>query len=291
MARWEEAVTRGRGLAAALLVAAVGPADLAAQSYQTTTQARRLEDNAPLTVNVTYAAGQFRFGPGEAKQLYRVSMTYDENRFDPTIAYRKAEGILDVNIAGRGHVNGKDFDSSRQRLDLAVNPQTLVDLALKFGAAQAEIELGGLSLRSAHIETGASQTTVTFGAPNRVACSDLSFKVGAAQFEVEKLGNSRCSAISLEGGVGQMVLDFAGDWPAGQDNRVTVSIGMGDVQLHIPKGLGVRLEVDRFLAAVDRAGFVKRGAAYYTPDYDAAPVKIALDVSAVLGNIDVTWTR
>ncbi len=284
-------MTRPRGLAAALLVLAVGPAGLAAQSYQTRTEARRLEGSAPLAVNVVYAAGQFRFAPGNAKQLYRVSVTYDEDRFDPTIAYRAEAHALDVNLSGRGHVNRKDFDPSQQRLDLAVSPDAPVDLALKFGAAQAELELGGLSLRSAHIETGASQTTVAFSTPNRVACSDLSFKVGAAQFEVEHLGNSRCRAISLEGGVGQMVLDFTGDWPAGQDTHVTMSVALGEIQLHIPKGLGVRLDVDHFLAAVDRAGFVKRGSAYFTPDYDAAPVKVALDIKAVLGNIEVTWVR
>lgn len=280
-----------RATAAALLAAAVGPAALAAQSYQTTTQARRLEGTAPFAVNVVYAAGQFRFAPGDPNQLYRVSATYDEDRFDPTITYRAEARVLDVNLSGRGRADGKNIDHSRQRLDLAVSPQAPVDLALRFGAAQAELELGGLSLRRAHIETGASQTTVSFSTPNRVACSDLSFNVGAAEFAVEKLGNSRCSAISLEGGVGRMVLDFTGEWAAGQDTRVTVSIRLGEVELRIPEGLGVRLDVDHFLAAVDRAGFVKRGAAYFTRDYDAAPVKIALDVSAVLGNIDVTWVR
>jgi hypothetical protein len=278
-------------LAAILLGVALGPTGLAAQSYQTTTQARRLEGSAPLTVNVVYAAGQFRLAPGDATQLYRVSMTYDEDRFDPTIAYRAADHVLDVNLSGRGQFDQKSFSHSRQRLDLAVSPAAPVDLTLKFGAAQAELELGGLSLRRANIETGASQTTVSFSTPNQVACSDLSFTVGAAEFAVAQLGNSRCSTISLEGGVGQMVLDFTGEWQTGQDTRVTVSIRLGEVELRIPRDLGVRLDVDRFLAAVDRAGFVKRGSAYYTPNYGAAPVKIAIDVSAVLGNIDVTWVR
>jgi hypothetical protein len=277
--------------AAAVLAGALGPTGLLAQSYQTTTEARRLETSAPLAVNVEYAAGRFHFAPGDAKQLYRVALTYDADRFDPTIAYRKTDGILNVTLSGRGHVNQKDADPSRQRLDLAVSPAAPVDLVLKFGAAEAELELGGLSLRRAHIETGASQTTVSFSTPNRVACSDLSFQVGAAEFTVEQLGNSRCSAISLEGGVGQMVLDFTGDWAVGEDTHVKVQIGLGQVELRIPRGLGVRLDVNRFLAAVDRAGFVKRGSAYFTPDYDAAPAKIALDVSAVLGSIDVTWVR
>ena len=88
-----------------------------------------------------------------------------------------------------------------------------------------------------------------------------------------------------------MTLDLTGDWPAGQDTQLTVEVGLGQVQLHIPRDLGVRLEMDRFLASVDRAGFVKRGSAYYTPNYDAAPAKLTIDGKAVLGSIDVTWVR
>jgi hypothetical protein len=272
-------------------MAVLGPVGLSAQSYQTTTQARRLESTAPLAVNVEYAAGRFRFAPGDAKQLYRVSMTYDEDRFDPTIAYRADAHVLDINISGRGHVEGRDLDHTRQRLDLAVSPEAPVDLTLTFGAAEAELELGGLSLREAHIKTGASRTTLSFSTPNLVPCSALTVDVGAAELEVAKLGNSRCSSITLQGGVGQMVLDLAGDWPAGETTRVAVTIGMGEVRLRIPRGLGVRLDVDRFLASVNRAGFVKRGSAYFTPDYDSAPVKIALDVKAVMGSVAVDWVR
>ena len=278
-------------LAAILMAVALAPAGLAAQSYQTTTQARRLEGSGPLAVNVEYAAGRFRFAPGEASQLYRVSLTYDEDRFDPTIEYRAADRTLDVNLSTSGHVGAKDLDHSRQRLDMTVSPAAPVDLALKFGAVEAELELGGLSLRRAHIETGASQTKVSFSEPNQVACDDLSFKAGAAAFEVEQLGNSRCSTISIEGGVGQLVVDLAGDWPTDQETHVTMSVALGQMQLHVPQGLGVRLDVSRFLASVDRAGFEKRGSAYFSPDYDAAPAKIALDLKAVFGNIEVTWER
>jgi hypothetical protein len=291
MARREETVRFSLAGAAAGLVAALAPAGLLAQSYQTMTQARRLENTAPLAVNVEFAAGRFRFAPGEAKQLYRISLTYDDDLFDPTIAYRADAHVLDVDLSGGAHVEGRMRDHDRQRLDLAVSPEAPLDLALTFGAVQAELELGGLSMRRAHIETGASKTTVSFSAPNRVACSDLSFEVGAADFEVVNLGNSRCSSITLEGGVGKIALDLAGDWPAGEDIHVAVSVGLGAVRLRIPKALGVRLDVDRFLATVDRAGFVKRGSSYYTPDFDAAPVKIALDVKAVLGSIDVDWVR
>jgi hypothetical protein len=280
-----------RALAVAAAVVALTPAGLAAQSYQTTTQARRLEGTAPLTVHVDYAVGRFRFTPGEAKQLYRVSLTYDEDLFDPTIEYQADEHVLAVDVSGRSHVEGRDSDKTRQRLDVSVSPDVPLDLALKFAAAQAEIELGGLSLRSARLETGASQTTVSFSTPNKAACSDLSFNVGAAQFEADHLGNSHCSRISVDGGVGQLKLDLTGDWAVGQDSYVRVNIGLGEVQLRIPRDLGVRLVMDRFLASVDRAGFVKRGSAYYTANYDAAPVKITLDVSAVLGSIDVTWVR
>jgi hypothetical protein len=282
-------MTRGLAIAGLAVAATVGSA--AAQSYTTVNESRRLDNTEPMAVKVEFAVGRFQLRPATRTQLYHVSLTYADDAFQPEIVYRPEGRTLDIGLAGHGHGDSKDFDDNRQRLDVALSPAVPLDLDLQFGAIKADLEFGDLSVRRAHIKTGASETTIGFSAPNRIQCETLELEVGAADFEATQLGNSRCRLISLKGAVGQMTLDFTGDWVAGSDTKVSVSVGLGEVRLRLPDQLGVRFNVDRFLAKVDRSSFIKRGSAYYSRNYDSAATKIDIDVGAAFGNIEVDWVH
>lgn len=270
--------------------AAVAPGVARAQSYQTVVESRRLDRADPLQVVVEFGVGRFRVGPADGPQLYRVGLTYLDEHFDPDVSYEPEDGILRIAVEGRNRgVNLGDVKHNRQRLDIALTREIPVDLELSFGAVEADIELGGLSLRSARVHTGASETTIGFGEPNRVACDQLAMELGAAAFEAYGLGNSRCRSIEVKGAVGEIVLDFSGDWPAGTEIRVDANVGLGEVRLRVPERVGVRLDVDRFLARLDLEGLTKRGSTYFSADYDRAPAKLIVNANAAFGSIAVVW--
>jgi hypothetical protein len=81
-------------------------------------------------------------------------------------------------------------------LDLRLGPQVPLDVDLKFGAAEAKLELGGLRLRNLEISTGASATTLSFSKPNQESCDRAEFEVGAARFEVIGIGNLNARELS-----------------------------------------------------------------------------------------------
>lgn len=284
------ATPRLAGLALALV--GLAPVAAGAQTYQTLVESRRLDRDKPLEVEVTFGVGRFRLAPADGGQLYRVGLTYLDEHFDPEVSYDPEDGTLRIAVEGRqrggniGHLR-----DNRQRLDVGLGREVPLDLDLSFGAVEADVELGDLTLRSARVRTGASETTIGFHAPNRGACEELTLEVGAAAFVAEGLGNSRCRAITVKGAVGELVLDFSGDWPARAEMRVDASVGLGEVRLRVPEGTGVRVDVDRFLAALTLDGLTKRGSAYYTPDYDQAAVKLDVRVNAAFGNIEVEWIR
>jgi len=84
-------------------------------------------------------------------------------------------------------------------------------------------------------------------------------------------------------------LDFTGEWT--ENASVTIKMGLGSLELRLPRGLGVRLEKSTFLAALDSQGMVKRGDAYYSLDYEEADVRLTIDIDAAFGSIDVVWVR
>jgi hypothetical protein len=261
---------------------------VAAQSYRTLVETRRVEAGRPLRVTVEFAAGELLVHPAEGSRTYRVDLTYAEDAFTPRVRFDAAEGLLSVRLEGERHTNVGDL--SDQRLDLALPRDVPLDLSLSFGALEGEIELGGLALRTAEIKTGASDAVVMFSSPTTGTCERLQFHVGAAEFVASQLGNSGCRVIELSGAVGEMELDLSGERLAGV-TQLIVKVGLGEVRLLVPEAVGIRLDSDRFLASVSRAGLVRQGPTSVSPGYDRAEAKLEIQVHAALGSVEIVRTR
>lgn len=272
-------------LAAALLAGIALP--LTAQTYRTTVETRRV--TGPLSVDLTFAVGELLVRPGDHDHSYRLAMTYLEDAFDPSVRFDAERGRLAVKLDGDVRLRD-DMDASDQLLDLALPRGVPLDLDLSFGAVEAEIELGGLTLRSAEIRTGASETTVSFASATRGACERIAFSVGAAEFEALRLGNSGCRRVSLEGAVGEMHLDFSGAGWAGE-TRLQIKVGLGEVRITVPEGVGIRLNSSRFLSSVKHTGLVRQGPHLQSPDFEGAEARLLIDVEAALGSVHIERVR
>lgn len=267
-------------LAAALLAAA--PAH--AQQWRTLTSARQLQGERALAVDVEYGAGDLRVRPAAGNLLYRLQMRFDERQFRPVTAYDRASGRLRLGVEG---VRRNQRVQRGGTATLELNPGVPTDLDLEFGAGQAELELGGLSLRSVELTAGASETRVRWATPNRVEARTVRISSGASSIRVQGLGNARAERVEFEGGVGEATLEFDGTWT--RPASVEVDMGIGSLTLRFPRSLGVRIEKDSFLTSFSPAGMVRRGDAWYSRGWDGARNRVTVRIDAALGDIDVQW--
>jgi hypothetical protein len=253
-----------------------------AQDWRTITSLRQYKNEEALRVSVEYGAGRLFVAPGDANALYKATLRYDANTFKPLTSY--ADGALRIGIEG-GSIKGRNMKSGR--LDLGLSPRVPLDLQLKFGAVQAEIELGGLRISRARVATGASETNISVNRPNPQACSDFKLEVGAAQFQASGLGNLNCETFDVDGGVGDVTLDFNGSWRV--DSDVKIDMGLGSLTLKVPHGLGVKVQKEGFLASFDSEGLIKRGNAYYSENWESAGNRISFNIDAAFGAIRIVW--
>lgn len=275
-----------KGVAAALLLAAVTAGTPAsAQDWRTVSSQRAVAGEDRLDVLVEYGAGELLIEPADAGMLYSSSLRFDARAFEPVQEY--SDGMLRVGVE-RLHERIRTGMREGGRLDLALGSGVPLDLDLNFGAVEATIELGGLRLRNVDISTGASDTRLRFSRPNPEPLDVLKIEAGAASFRAEGLGNANAATLDLDGGVGELDLDFAGEWR--RNMSVTIDMGVGSLTLRIPRGIGVRISRDTFLMAFDADGMTRRGDAYYSADWDSADHRLTVDVSGALGSVDVRWT-
>jgi hypothetical protein len=274
-------------LAAALCV---GASPLLAQSFRTVTSSRQRSGEKELNVNVEFAAGTFRLRRENTGALYRSRIAYNEERFRPLADYDDGELRLGLKtLSAKQNFNIDKHEYNRQSMEVGISPDVPTYLDLQFVAGEADVDLGGLNLSSADIKTGASQSVVSFSTPLVGQCESISFQVGAAEFRTEHMGNARCRNIDFAAGAGEITLDFTGDWGPLTSVNADIKVGMGVLKLDLPRDIGVRVEVSRFLSGFDQSGFVKRGDTYYSPNWDAADKKLHVDITAALGNVEVAW--
>ncbi|HEU0054454.1 MAG TPA: hypothetical protein VFQ39_14805, partial [Longimicrobium sp.] len=147
-----------------------------AQQLRSMTSARQLQGERRVEVNMEYAAGELAVRPLDGGLLYRMDLHYDQ-RFTPVASYDRASGRLRLGV--EGNRRGRDRGVDHQRADIALTREVPLALSLEFGAGEAEVELGGMSLETVDISTGASETRVSFSEPNRIAARAVHLEAGA----------------------------------------------------------------------------------------------------------------
>lgn len=275
----------GAALALAMLGLGVQPAE--AQSWRTVTMSRQLSGEEVLDVRVNYGVGRMVIGSSDSGVLYQMRLRYDEESFEPMAQYEDGHLGIGVKQLRKRIRVGRNHDEGEMELRLARNVP--MALGMDFGAVRADVDLGGLSLVDLELKTGASDAHVEVSSPNVVPLERARFEAGAAEFTASDLGNLNAEEISVSAGVGDITLEFTGEWQ--RDADVSVRMGLGSLKLHFPEGLGVRVEKSTFLTSFDSEGLVKRGDAYYSLDWEDAPNRVTVEVDAAFGGIEIVWVR
>jgi hypothetical protein len=257
-----------------------------AQSWRTVESTRQLHDSAAHTVRVHYAAGRVDISPTSAPVLYSMTLRYDEATVTPLHRYDAGGRVLTLGAESQSkHFTRGMDDQGKGEMRLALSRVVPMDLQLELGATKAMLDLGGLQLTGLRLESGASETVLDFSSPNQLKMGTLDVDVGAASFEARNLGNANASNVRVHGGVGSVELDFGGEWS--QDMNVDVNLALGKLTLHLPRDVGVRMEVQKLFASFDQQGLRKRGDVYFSDNWDSARYRIRLRASTTFGGIEL----
>lgn len=270
-----------------------------AQIWRTMTASRERGSADSLRVRVYFGAGTFNLAAATEPLLYDLDLRYDAGRVRPMHKYDASTGLLTIrsdsaighpftlNMKRGGlHLNAPGDDRNGTDLTVGLARGVPLDLSLSLGACDATLDLSNLAVRRLQLESGASQTTVTFGTPNPVQMSSLEFDIGAAGLTVKSLGNAHASRVTVTAGVGGAELDLGGSW-SGTMN-LTVHAALGGITLHVPDDVGIEARVSKTLGSLDAPGLTSRDGAYYSSNWGTATRKVVIDATATLAGIEIT---
>jgi hypothetical protein len=285
--------------AIAFSLAATNAPAVHAQIWRTMSASRQRGSADSLHVQVYFGAGTFNLAAATEPLLYDVDLRYDAGRVRPMHKYDASTGLLTIRSdsaighpfsldmkRGGLHLNAPGDDRNGTDLTVGLARGVPLDLSLSLGACDATLDLSNLAVRRLQLESGASQTTVTFGTPNPVPMSVLELDIGAAGLTVKSLGNAHASKVTVTTGVGGAELDLGGAW-SGTMN-LTVRAALGGITLHVPDDVGIEARVSKTLGSLDAPDLISRDGAYYSSNWGTAIRKVVIDATATLAGLEIT---
>ncbi len=251
---------------------------------RTLTSAREYAGEKNMSATVEFAAGRLSLTPAPSGTLYHAVLSYDQRQFQPEVSYE--DGALRVGMRG-DNVKIHGGSGHGNQLNLQLGPDAPLDLDLKFAAGESNIELGGLKVERLKLATGAARGRLSISRPTLGRCQDLDLQVGAAHMDVVGLGHLSPEAMSVQGGVGDVGLDFSGAWR--NDATAKIDMGLGSLRLDVPRDVGLRVHKSSMLAHFEAPDMTRQGDIWSSAGYESARHHLDIEIDAAFGSIRVNW--
>ena len=278
------------GLAVLVALASTSSA-VRAQTLREYSSTRQDHGESRLAATIQYTGGTLELAPAPAGILYALRLTYDADRVAPVARFDAGTPRLTLGTEALRQSGGVRVShrGTPPAATIGLGTRADLDLDIELGAAEANLELGGIRISRLKLQTGASKTVVRFSEANPIRCSEADLSAGAAELLVVGLGYSRCGEVDFTGGVGKVTLDFGGRWSG--PIHLDANMAMGELVLRLPRQAGVKLALDKFLASFAPAGLVRSadGRTWMSGGFAGASQQLVVEVETAFGGVTVEW--
>lgn len=233
-------------------------------------------------LEIAFGAGDLNINPGAVRDMVEGTATYNVADLKPNV-------ITDGNQVklqqGEGRFDALPNFTNRLEMkwEIMLSDEPMA-LTLNAGAAQSNIELGGLSLTNLKINQGAADSRISFSEPNLVAMEELEVTAGAANINLYGLANTNIAdKLTFKGGAGNYTLSFDGELQ--NDLRVTIDAGLGNLIVIVPAGIRAEVETETALTNINHSGNWEKSGKNYSQSGSGPRLIIKITMGA--GNLDL----
>jgi len=267
------------------LMAAATPAP--SQTWRTLDAAGTTTDTGPVSVRIEYTRGELQARPIErGGLLYDLHLRYDAARARPLLTFDTIGRSLAIGAQARPDTRARTEGRGSGDAVLQLGRGAPLNVAVRLDVATANLDLGGLSLRSLAVHASASEARVRFDTANGARMETLDLDISAATLTASGLANARAARVRVAARAGNAELDLGGQWE--RDMELEIDITLATVTVYVPADVGIELETTRrMLATVNAGGLRRSGDMYVSANSTTAPRKLRVRAGATLGKLTV----
>jgi hypothetical protein len=223
--------------------------------------------------------GEFTIQPAEPGETTRVEAVYDEESYELVDSFEFVDGEHWIyRVSFRRTTPGlyaffhAIMGGHQPRLDVYIDPDAPVALAISIVEGGAEVELGGLWITSADFTFKRGGFSLSVDEPLREPMERMRIHGSMGGFEAMRLGNASPRALDIKCSMGGADIDLRGDWL--QDAEVRIDLSMGGADVRLPRNVTIEEGPDGELRRQPR-------------EIEAGLPTLRLDVSSSMGEVSV----
>lgn len=242
-------------------------------------------------VKLNIDGGEVEIVRGNNGHECHVYMKYPEEKCTGDVRFNKKRSRLDVELNFKNwsfwkkeHGNNS-FDAS-VTVELPNNVD--IDLVSKIKAGEINLSLGDMKIRNFELVNWAGDVTVDFDQPNRIAMNEFDVDIKVGEAKLINLGNANFEEADINGGIGEMQIDFNGNKI--ERSMARIDLDVGETTIDIPDQVGVKIKVSKFLFLSNVEyphWFDRRGKYYYSKNYDESDKSLYLVISQGIGQLKI----
>lgn len=233
------------------------------------------------TVEVMLGSGKLEIEAGTSDQLFSGHFRYNIERWAPEVTYE--DDVVTIKQGDAEEDWGFPPGNIRNEWELEFSPEIPLDMDLKVGAGDGELDFTELQLTGLDLDVGAGDIEMRFDEPNEADMSHLTLDAGTSRLDVTGIGHAGPERVNVQGGVGDITLDLTGAWPGSADVKITA--GIGSVTLRLPDDVGVRVETEDGPTSVDASGLRRTGDAYVNDAFGETDTELRIQITTGVGSI------
>ncbi len=243
---------------------------------------------------IDFNLGKILLEKGQDNMAVTGFLMYNADIMDGELKYSSfgSMGILELTTETELDLDfGNDWDSENaNQCELYLTPKLPQKIVFDLGLGEAEIDLDEIQYNHFTLDCGLGEASINFGRKrNPLDCKTLDVNVGLGSVEINNLLNSNGTAMNFECGLGELDLDFTGEIT--KDVNVGASVGLGSIDILIPKGTNVTINCDKsFLSSLDVKNFDKvEDGEYKSEEFDDEKPILHFDISLGAGSAEFRW--
>ncbi|MFH2048230.1 MAG: toast rack family protein [bacterium] len=242
-----------------------------------------------IEAKIDFGAGEIIVNADDIDDVVKGEIGYEPKTVEFRHDYEVEDGVGELYLES-DHKDNFDIDTEENKWDITFSTKYPMSLNMDIGACEAEMDLGGLQLQNLTFEVGASSSIIEFSRPNPVRMDKIKIDAGASSLEMKNFGNANFKYFSFDGGVGSFKLDLRGKYT--DNSRVTISVGVGSMDLTLPKDIPIRVETNGagWLSSIDfhRTDLeATDDDVYESDDYEDADIRLLVEIDVGLGSVDI----
>lgn len=259
-------------------------ADKGDEEYRKTFKMRTAGDSR---LRLDVDAAEVRLSPSTSNDEIRVWLYYTKDQFTHTVTHDDRNNELDITLDKKGWFD-HNGDHTTARLELELPTEVKMRIYSRIKAGEIDMQLGGLHIVEFTLKTWAGQVDVNFDEPNKseMRLFEINTKVGESS--LRNLGNARFLNADINGGIGEMTIDFRGAMIRGA--TADVDLDIGETVIILPDNSGTKLSISKFpfLSQVNMpVRLEKEGRYYYTKNYEQSGQTFDLRLNSGIGELRI----